>query len=106
MWKRLLCTVILAHASCGVWAASADSYPNKPIRIVDGFAAGGSTDYVARILGAKITERSGQPVLVDNRPGAAGTVAAEGDAVRGNRRGSSGAIQQKVDGRERSRLAN
>ena len=77
MWKRLLCTVILAHASCGVWAASADSYPNKPIRIVDGFAAGGSTDYVARILGAKITERSGQPVLVDNRPGAAGTVAAE-----------------------------
>jgi len=68
---------MLLHASCGVWAAAADAYPNRPVRIVDGFAAGGSTDYVARIIGAKMTERSSQPVLVDNRPGAAGTVAAE-----------------------------
>ncbi len=79
MWKRLLCTAILAHASCGVWAASgtADSYPSKPIRIVDGFAAGGSSDFLSRIIASKLTERFGQTVIVDNRPGAGGNVGAE-----------------------------
>jgi tripartite-type tricarboxylate transporter receptor subunit TctC len=55
----------------------AGDYPAKPIRIVDPFAAGGSTDYMARLIGQKITERHGQPVIVDNRPGAAGNSAAE-----------------------------
>ena len=79
MWKRLLGTVILAHASCGVWAASgsADSYPSKPIRIIDGFPAGGGADYLARVIGPKLTERFGQPVIVDNRPGAGGNLGAE-----------------------------
>lgn len=79
MWKALLCSGILAHASCGVWAASskADSYPNKAIRVLDGFAAGGGSDYVARVIGPKITESLGQSVIVDNRPGAGANVAAE-----------------------------
>ncbi len=79
MWKRLLGTVILAHASCGVWAASgsADPYPSKPIRIIDGFPAGGGADYLARVIGPKLTERFGQPVIVDNRPGAGGNLGAE-----------------------------
>lgn len=55
----------------------AGDYPDKPIRIIDPFAAGGSTDYMARLIGQKITERFGQPVIVDNRPGAAGNLAAE-----------------------------
>jgi tripartite-type tricarboxylate transporter receptor subunit TctC len=79
MWRRLLCTALLAHAAFGAWAASGDtvSYPTKPIRIIDGFAPGGSTDYVARVIGAKLTERLGQPVVVDNRPGVSGNLAAE-----------------------------
>ena len=57
--------------------APAEDYPNKPIRIVDPFAAGGSTDFMARLLGQRITERYAQPVIVDNRPSAAGNTAAE-----------------------------
>ena len=55
----------------------AADYPHKPIRIIDPFAAGGSTDYMGRLIGQKITERYGQSVVVDNRPGAAGNSAAE-----------------------------
>ena len=78
MSKRLLVTVLLACTSFGVGAASgkADSYPNKPIRWIVGFPAGGSDDFMARTIGSKITERFGQTVIVDNRPGAAGNLAA------------------------------
>jgi tripartite-type tricarboxylate transporter receptor subunit TctC len=79
MWKRLLCTAILAQAGFGAWAAggNADSYPSRPIRLILGFAPGGADDYLARVIGSKLTERFGQAVIVDNRPGAAGTIAAE-----------------------------
>jgi tripartite-type tricarboxylate transporter receptor subunit TctC len=79
MSKGWLFAAIVAHASFGVGAATvpAESYPNKPIRLLDGFPAGGGTDYVARVTGAKITERFGQTVLVDNRPGAGSALAAE-----------------------------
>jgi tripartite-type tricarboxylate transporter receptor subunit TctC len=79
VWKALACTAILAHASFAASAASGEteSYPAKPIRLIVGFPAGGSDDYIARVLGQKLTERSGQSVIVDNRPGAAGNIAAE-----------------------------
>jgi len=51
-------------------------YPNKPIRIIVGFAAGGIADLGARLLGDHITRETGQPVVVENRTAAAGTVAA------------------------------
>ena len=54
----------------------AQDYPNKPIRMVVGFPPGGGTDVVARILTPRMTELLGQPVVVDNRPGATGTMAA------------------------------
>ena len=75
----LLGALILVHASPGVWAAAgkADGYPNKPIRVIVGFTPGGSDDYVARVVGAKLTERFGQPVIVDNRPGTGGNLGAE-----------------------------
>ena len=58
-------------------AAAADDYPSKPIRLVLGYPPGGSDDYLARILGVRLTEKLGQHVVVDNRPGAAGNAAAE-----------------------------
>jgi tripartite-type tricarboxylate transporter receptor subunit TctC len=56
------------------------AWPNKPIKILVGYAAGGSTDVMARILGQALSERLGQPVIVENRAGAAGNIAAEATA--------------------------
>ncbi|MFO0459331.1 MAG: tripartite tricarboxylate transporter substrate binding protein [Burkholderiales bacterium] len=58
-------------------AAAQDAYPFRPIRIVVPFPPGGTTDVLARIVGAKMQESMGQPVVIDNRPGAGGNVGAE-----------------------------
>src|SRR6267378_477307 len=56
--------------------AGAQEYPNKPVRMVVGFPPGGGTDVVARILAPRMSELLGQSIVIDNRPGATGTVAA------------------------------
>ena len=58
-------------------AAVAQTYPNRPIRIVVPYAAGGTSDILARQIGPKLTEAWGQPVIVENKPGANGNVGAE-----------------------------
>jgi tripartite-type tricarboxylate transporter receptor subunit TctC len=58
-------------------AAQAQEYPTKPIKFVVGFAPGGSADVMARILGQSLADRIGQPVITDNRAGAAGTIGAD-----------------------------
>ena len=57
--------------------ASAQSYPQKPVRIVVGVPAGGTTDVVARLVGQKLGEQLGQQVVIDNRGGAGGNIGAE-----------------------------
>ena len=57
--------------------ASAQSYPTRPVRLILGFPAGGSTDLVARIMAAWLTERLGQSVVVENKPGGGTNLAAQ-----------------------------
>jgi tripartite-type tricarboxylate transporter receptor subunit TctC len=77
--KRLCLAVAAALAACTLHAGAtlAQPYPSKPIRIVVPFVAGGAVDTMARMIGAKVSETLGQPVIVENRPGAGGNVAAD-----------------------------
>jgi tripartite-type tricarboxylate transporter receptor subunit TctC len=71
--RRLTACFILAF-SC---AAAAQDYPNRPIRLIVTVPPGGAADFIARLVGGKIAEGLGQPVVVENRGGAGGTIAAE-----------------------------
>lgn len=76
--KALLCALIGGAAN--VYAAQADpakDYPNKPVRFIVPFVAGAGTDITARAVAAKLSERWGHQVVVDNRSGAAGTIGVE-----------------------------
>ena len=66
--------VLSAVAASGAWA---QAFPTKPIRLVVPFAPGGGTDLTARLVGARLTQRLGQPVIIDNRPAASGVVGAD-----------------------------
>lgn len=68
---------LAAALAAGHLPAAAQAYPAKPIHLVVGYAAGGSTDSVARLLGQKLAEELGQPVIVENKPGAGATIASD-----------------------------
>lgn len=73
--SRVLIAASLGMLSAYSWAQPA--YPDKPIRIVSPFASGGTNDYLARLLGRLLTEKWGQTIVVENRPGAGGNIGAE-----------------------------
>lgn len=73
--RRRVIAALLALAVAG--PAAAQSWPERPIRMVVGFAPGGFTDVLARLIGEKLGERLGQTVVVENKAGAAGTIGAD-----------------------------
>lgn len=81
MNRRLWSLCALTALAAGAGAAHAQEFPVKPIRMVVGFAAGGSTDKLARALAQQMGDILGQTVVIENKPGAAGNVAAESVAT-------------------------
>jgi tripartite-type tricarboxylate transporter receptor subunit TctC len=71
---RLLAVALLLAAT---GALQAQSFPNRPIKLVVGFAPAGAADFVARTLGEPLSRGLGQPIVIDNRPGAGSSIAAE-----------------------------
>jgi tripartite-type tricarboxylate transporter receptor subunit TctC len=76
VFGRAVCATLAVLSSFPLLAAE-QAYPSKPIRLVVPFPAGGSLDVVARAIGQKLTEAWGQPVVIDNRPGAGGNIGAD-----------------------------
>jgi tripartite-type tricarboxylate transporter receptor subunit TctC len=80
--RSLLRVAIAVLATIAAHPASAQgdpaaNYPNRPIRLIVGFAAGGGNDLFARLVGQKLSENIGQPVIIENKPGAGGRIAVE-----------------------------
>jgi tripartite-type tricarboxylate transporter receptor subunit TctC len=75
--RRISRIAALALLLCGPAAGLAQTYPAKPIRLIVPFAPGGGVDFIARLIGQKLGESLGQPVIVENRPGAGSSIGTE-----------------------------
>lgn len=78
--NRYPLVVVCAMLMCSASAAQAQAYPNRSIRIIVPYAAGGGADALARVIGPRLTERFGQQVIVDNRPGGGTVIGTEAAA--------------------------
>jgi tripartite-type tricarboxylate transporter receptor subunit TctC len=78
-FKTLLlgCTLAGAALTAPMAAAQTESWPNRPVKILFGFPAGSATDVIARTVGQKLSEKWGQSVIIENRPGAGGNLGSE-----------------------------
>ena len=76
-WQRCVGLPLLVSLLCTPLLSNSQAFPSKPIRLVVPFQAGGGNDLLARIISQKFLEKWGQPVIVDNRPGAGGNVGAD-----------------------------
>ncbi len=73
-FTRFFALMLLAATSCTVYG---QQYPSKPVRLIVPFAPGGGSDLIGRLIAQKLTERLGQQVIVENKPGAGGNLGAE-----------------------------
>lgn len=78
IWRRLLLVGLLAIAAT---AGANDAYPSRPVKVIANMAAGGGTDTIARIFAQRISKELGQPIVVENRAGAAGQIGTEAVAA-------------------------
>ena len=74
---KRVCGALSAVALIASQGAMAQDYPNKPVKMIVGFSPGGFTDVLGRLIAQKLQERLGQPVIVENKVGAAGTIGAD-----------------------------
>ena len=79
MLKSIPTTIVLALAALGLFpgAALPQAYPSKPVRMIAPYPPGGSSDILARIVAQKLADALGRPVVIENRPGAAGNLGHE-----------------------------
>ena len=78
MVKLRVASLLTSLLLCGAAQTQAqDNYPSRPIRIVVGNAAGGGTDTIARLIGPKLSEKLGQPVVIENKPGGNNIIAVQ-----------------------------
>src|ERR1700687_6094176 len=76
--RMIVTAVMMVQAAVSTAAENAkEIYPSKPIRFIVGFPPGGGNDTLARMIGQKLSERVQRPVVIDNRPGAGGNLAAQ-----------------------------
>src|SRR4030095_9090337 len=76
-WPAIFAGIVVAFALGSAGVKAEDKYPSKPVRIVVSFSAGGPTDTVARIMGARMGELLGQQFVVENKTGAGGNIGAD-----------------------------
>jgi len=72
-----ICAALAAFLICGTSALAQQSFPTKPVRLLIPYAAGGAVDILGRTLGDELSKRWGQPVIIENRTGAGGTIASQ-----------------------------
>ncbi|CAM3526549.1 tripartite tricarboxylate transporter substrate binding protein [Bordetella sputigena] len=77
LFRRAAATLAAAAALCAGSAPAQAAYPDKPVRIVVGFSAGGTTDVIARIMAKELTEALGQSFVIENKPGAGSNIGTE-----------------------------
>jgi tripartite-type tricarboxylate transporter receptor subunit TctC len=78
-----LLSVLLTITAVSVAPQAAAAYPDKPVKLLVGYGPGGATDIIARVLSKYLSDKWGQAVVVENKPGASGMIAAS-DVVRAN----------------------
>lgn len=76
-WKKSFYAGVAVMVGCLCSQSFAQSFPNKPVKLVVTYPAGGSSDLMARIMGQKLSEHWGQPVIIESKPGAAGSIGME-----------------------------
>jgi tripartite-type tricarboxylate transporter receptor subunit TctC len=76
-WKKSFYTGVAVMVGCLCSQSFAQNFPNKPVKLVVTYPAGGSSDLMARIMGQKLSEHWGQPVIIESKPGAAGSIGME-----------------------------